>query len=54
MMGSPRAQAMALVVLTPTSSEPASPGPRVTARAERSSHPAPESASAAAITGTMS
>ena len=54
MMGSPRPQAIALAVFAPTSSEPASPGPRVTASAVRSSHPAPESASAASITGTMS
>src|SRR5690606_24773616 len=44
----------ALAKLSPTSSEPASPGPYVTATASRSARPAPASSSAWRTTGTTS
>jgi hypothetical protein len=48
------AKGLAFAAFTPTSSDPASPGPRVTASAVRSSQPAPESVSARSMTGTRS
>ena len=53
MSGLPCTHAMALAASSPTSSEPTSPGPWVTATASRSAYSTPASAIAFSTTGQM-